>query len=138
VIIVWDLYPPWRPRGEKPCRREDREEILSSLEQAGVALANVHLVCIREELEAWLLADRGAISTTISKITGRRARIPDTKKPELVRDPKGRLDNIFRGHTHGYQGHTHAIRIIREANFKKIKRCPSFARFALKATDTQL
>lgn len=139
VIIVWDLYPPWRPRGERPCRREDREEIFSSLEQAGVALPNVHLVCIREELEAWLLADRGAISTAISKMTGCRARIPDTKKPELVRNPKGRLDNIFREHTpRPYQGHTHAIRIIREADFKKIKRCPSFARFALKATDTQL
>lgn len=139
VIIVWDLYPPWRPRGEKPCRREDRQEIFTSLEQAGVALANVHLVCIREELEAWLLADRGAISTAISRMTGRRARIPDTKKPELVRNPKVKLDNIFRENTYRqYQGHNHAIRIIREADFNKIKRCPSFARFALKATGTQL
>lgn len=140
VIIVWDLYPPWRPRGDNPCRREDREEIFRSLEQAGVALANVYLVCIREELEAWLLADRRAISSAIARMTGRRRpRIADTKKPELVRNPKKRLINIFTQHTHRpYQGHDHAIRIIRESDFNKIKRCPSFARFVLKATGTEL
>jgi hypothetical protein len=139
VIIVWDLYPPWRPRGENPCRREDREEIFTSLDQAGVSLTNIHLVCICEELEAWLLADRRAITAAISRMTGRQARITDTRRPELVRNPKAKLDNIFRQHTHRqYQGHNHAIKIIRELpDLTKIMRCQSFARFALKATGTE-
>ena len=140
IIIVWDLYPPWRHRGERPCRREDREEIFKSLGQAGVNLLKVHLVCIKEELEAWLLADTRAISEAIFIMTGRRPRVTDIRDPESIRNPKARLDNIFRQHTYRqYQGHNHAIKIIRELpDFNRIRRCQSFARFALKATDTTL
>ena len=140
VIIVWDLYPPWRPKGENPCRREDREAIFNSLEQAGVTSSDIYLVCIREELEAWLLADERAISTAIFSLTRRRPRITGVRNPERIRNPKAKLDNIFRQHTHRqYQGHNHAIKIIRELpDFNRIKHCQSFARFALKATGTEL
>lgn len=140
VVIVWDLYPPWRPRGEKPCRREDREAIFQSLNEAGVNSTNVHLVCICEELEAWVLADKRAVAEAIFKLTGRRPRITNIKNPESVRNPKAKLKNIFKQHTHReYQEHSHAIKIIRELpDFNKIKQCQSFARFALRATDTEL
>lgn len=140
IIIVWDLYPPWRPRGENPCRHEDREAVFNSLEQAGVTSSDVHLVCIREELEAWLLADNRAISAALLKLTGRKARIAGVRHAELVRNPKSTLDNIFRQHTHRqYQAHSHAIRIIRELpDFNRIRDCPSFSRFAMKATNTEL
>jgi hypothetical protein len=36
VIILWDLYPAWRTDDEKPCRKEDRESIIESLDGAGV------------------------------------------------------------------------------------------------------
>lgn len=65
VVIVWDLHPPWRDT--KPCRREDRESILQSLTNAGVNPTNVFLVCIKEELEAWLLADERALITVLSR-----------------------------------------------------------------------
>ena len=140
VIIVWDLYPPWRPKGEKPCRREDRKAICDSLKQAGVDCQKVHLVCICQELEAWLLADNRAIVAAIEKLIRRTPRITGIKKnPESVEDPKSRLDNIFRQYTHRpYQAHTHALKIVKELpDFKKIKRCQSFKQF-VKATDTEL
>jgi len=56
IFIIWDLFPAWRKKNEKPCRKEDREAILQSLKQAGVQNTPVILICIREELEAWLLA----------------------------------------------------------------------------------
>jgi hypothetical protein len=94
VIILWDLYPAWRTDGEKPCRKADRESIFESLDGAGVDRDKVHLICITEELEAWLIADGGAISTTLSKPT-HQVTVADTKKPEQVKNPKKRLFQIY-------------------------------------------
>ncbi|MGE0825386.1 MAG: hypothetical protein AB7G75_27675 [Candidatus Binatia bacterium] len=63
VVIVWDLHPPWRSNKQKPCRKEDRETISSALSRAGVDAQQVSLVCIEEELEAWLIADGRALTS---------------------------------------------------------------------------
>ncbi len=133
VIVVWDLYPPWR-RGNAPCRRDDRLLVYQSLEQAGVSSPPVEIVCIREELEAWLVADNRAISMAIQKLIGRRVRINEMKDPERVKNPKVRLRKIFAEHTHRqYQEHIDALRIIRELpDLKRIRRAQSFVRFASK------
>ena len=68
VIVVWDLYPAWREKGMKPCRHEDRQAIFQSLQSEDVDLAKVFLVCIREELEAWLLADHRAVKTMLQPL----------------------------------------------------------------------
>ncbi len=68
VLIVWDLYPAWRVpekkvkegkkrKKAKPCRREDRLAIAASLTAAGIDPRCVPLICIEEELEAWIAAD---------------------------------------------------------------------------------
>jgi Domain of unknown function (DUF4276) len=136
VIILWDLYPAWRTDGEKPCRKADRESIFESLDGAGVDRETVHLVCITEELEAWFIADGGAISTTLSKPT-HKATVADTKKPEQVKNPKKRLSQIYQQHTgRKYSDLIDAEKITKNiANFKKIRRSDSFCRFALKAAD---
>ncbi|MBA4124825.1 MAG: hypothetical protein H0X72_20470 [Acidobacteria bacterium] len=67
VVIVWDLYPAWRKAGERPCRKQDRDQILEKLSNAGITNPNVFLVCIEEELEAWLLWEPQAISIFLSK-----------------------------------------------------------------------
>jgi len=135
VIIVWDLFPPW---GGEPCRHEDREAILGSLEQAGADIQNVYLVCIHEELEAWLLADHRAVEIAISQLTGRKTKLQKVK--EFEKKPKTKLMNIFWQHTHRpYQAHKHALQIVRELpDFNRIGRCESFARFALKAAGVEL
>lgn len=143
VVIVWDLYPPWRKKGEKPCRHEDREAILESMQRAGVTSTNVHLVCIREELEAWLIADNRAIEIAISKLVDhKRPRIAKVTDPDSVSKPKARLMKLFTQHTpRQYEDHIHAIKIVRELEslgLNRIRRSKSFARFALKATDTKI
>ncbi len=137
VIIIWDLYPTWRTDGEKPCRKEDCKSIFESLDGAGVDRNKVHLVCITEELEAWLLADGGAISTTLSKPT-HQVTVPDTKKPEQVKNPKKRLSQIYQQHIgRKYSDLIDGEKISKNIDdFKKIRRSDSFCRFALKATDT--
>jgi len=136
VIIVWDLYPPWRERGERPCRREDREAIFQSLAQAGVTSSYVYLVCIREELEAWLLADERAISDVLSRPTHPVSlnRIRDT---ERVSNPKKRLNRIFKEYSgRRYNDMIHAKKIVeRLPDFNRIRCCNTFARFALQVAD---
>jgi Domain of unknown function (DUF4276) len=136
VIILWDLYPAWRTDGEKPCRKEDRESIFESLDGAGVDRNKVHLVCITEELEAWLIADGGAISTTLSKPT-HQITVADTKKPEQVKNPKKSLSQIYQKNIgRKYSDLTDAEKITKNiTDFKKIRRCNSFCRFELKATN---
>lgn len=132
VIILWDLYPAWRTDGEKPCRKADRELIFESLDGAGVDRDKVHLVCITEELEAWLIADGGAISTTLSKPT-HQITVADTKKPEQVKNPKKRLSQIYQQYTgRKYSDLIDAEKITKNiTDFKKIRRSDSFCRFIL-------
>jgi Domain of unknown function (DUF4276) len=139
VIILWDLYPAWRTDGEKPCRKEDRESIFESLAGAGVDRNKVHLVCITEELEAWLIADGIAISTTLSKPT-HKVTVADEKKPEQVKNPKKRLSQIYQQNIGSkYRDLTDAEKITKNiTDFTKIRRSPSFCRFALKAANENL
>jgi hypothetical protein len=143
VVIVWDLYPPPHNTRQDACRFEDRKSILSSLKQAGVTSNNVHLVCIREELEAWLIADHRAVERAISKLTHRKVKVvPEIRKPESVRNPKNKLMSIFEERKlRPYQDYIHALKIIRELEslgVNKLKRSQSFVRFASKAVDVTL
>ena len=138
VVIVWDLYPAWREAGQKPCRKEDREAILKSLAEASVPLDKAFLVCITEELEAWLLADRRALVTMFPRL--KPDKIKDYKDPESVQNPKKVLNNLFQEARMGrYTDYQHAARLAGHIpDLSRLKRCSSFVRFALKVTDQQL
>jgi hypothetical protein len=134
IVIVWDLYPPRRGKGDKPCRKEDRENIAKSLLEAGVTSPNVYLVCIEEELETWLLADGRAISQYLST-TAHKVKVKDRKNVERVKNPKGELRKLFKGVGKDYIDTIHAHKIIKELpDLTKIKKCATFIRFAVKAT----
>ncbi len=144
VIIVWDLYPAWREKGIKPCRHEDRQAIFQSLQTEDVDLDKVSLVCIREELEAWLIADHRAVTAMLQLIkhphpVGRITKCPN---PDSVRNPKKRLTKIFTqelGTGRRYVDYWHALLIAIEiADFIRIRRSDSFKRFALKVAGMEL
>lgn len=133
IIVVWDLFPPWRKTGKKPCRKEDRDAILNSLKLAGVEKTAVFLICIREELEAWLLADGRAIAAVLSTAAHPVRTIPDEKRPDHVANPKGRLKRLFRVHRRGeYNDLVHAIKIIKVADLTRLRHSASFRRFKAK------
>jgi len=134
VLIIWDLYPAWRESGCRPDCVEDCQAIRQSLRTANVADdGRVVLICIREELEAWLVADGRALSAALSRPT-HRVRVRDTKNPDTANNPKTRLRRIFRQHGHGdYSDRTHAIRIVRALpDHNRIRRSQSFQRFSSK------
>lgn len=141
VFIIWDLYPNWRTDNSKPCRKEDRDNIFSSLNAAEVPPGNVNLVCIEQELEAWLLADGRAISAFLSKPT-KTVSIDHEKNPDQVNNPKKKLNQHFtqnRGNSFNYIDYMHAEKLIRlTPDFTKLRRSESFKRFYLKLTGNPL
>ncbi|MCY4466027.1 MAG: hypothetical protein OXE46_10865 [Chloroflexi bacterium] len=135
VVIVWDLYPAWREG--KPCRKLDRDGIMKSLVAENVDFDKIALVCIEEELEAWLLADHRALSDVLSK-PHRQVNIKRQKYPERG-NPKTRLIKIFnehRGHTYQFRFAESIVRAMPDLN--RIKRVATFRRFALKVADVEL
>ncbi|MEW5986146.1 MAG: DUF4276 family protein [Chloroflexota bacterium] len=139
VVIVWDLYPAWRRGEDNPCRHEDKEAIRSSLLEAGIASPHVHLVCIQEELEAWLLADERALRAVLAKPT-HPVRIRRTSQPERISNPKKQLGRLYQEHTgRRYVDLQDAIRIVqRIEDWQRLRRCETFARFALKVANVTL
>ena len=135
IIIVWDLFPPWRQRGERPCRKEDREAIHASLSHSGVPIQQVSLVCIEKELEAWLLADGRALSMVLSRPT-HPVPVPDVRRPDQIPKPKTQLNKIFRQHARRpYVDRMDARKIVQALpDLNKIRRSATFVRFAVKLT----
>lgn len=141
VLIIWDLYPAWRSKKQKPCRKQDCDSIIDQLDELGVNRQKIALVCIEEELEAWLLADERALIKVLGT-PSRKPRIKPERKPDQVQNPKGRLSQLFkehRGNNYKYEDRIHAERIVRAIpDFTRLKRSLTFQRFALKLADIEL
>ena len=139
VIIVWDLYPPWKERRQRPCRFNDCKLIKDTLHKAGLTerqLERVYLVCIEKELETLLFADAQAIEMYLRSMTRRSCRIGSIRNPEHLPNPKGRLIQIFQEQTgQKYLDTRDAEKIIKLVNIDKIWHCSSFVRFADKVAD---
>lgn len=139
VFIIWDLFPAWRADGEKPCLAEDRANIFQSLAKSEVPVERVHLICIIEELEGWLLADYRAVEAYLSTAV-RKVSIKEEKKPERIKNPKKLLIKYFKKHgKYPYIDRQHALPIIQNvADFSKMRRSETFCRFYLKLTGNML
>ena len=137
VLIIWDLYPAWREARISPCRREDRAAIFTSLEKAGVERAqievHIRLICIREELEAWLIADGRALSSVLST-KAHPVRVRHVRNPEQMKNPKKALIRKFNEHIgRPYSDRLHAIQIVRELpDLNRLRRLSTFDRFCQK------
>ena len=134
ILIIWDLYPAWKEKGQKPCRKEDRLKILNSLKNAEVTSPNVYLICIDPELEEWFLYDLAALSSILSTPSHP---VDIRKSPNGGTNPKKALTKIFKENTgRPYNDLIHAEAIAKKiSKFDKIsKKCSSFARFIQKIT----
>lgn len=132
VLIVWDLRPAWPEKRQKPCRRTERQTLLTRLAEARVPdTAPVHLVCIEQELESWLLANERAISAALSTQAHAYA-VRRVKKPDSVPQPKAAMIEHFKA-ARGwrYDDKVDAIRVLKAADIDLARlRCSqSFSRF---------
>lgn len=133
VLIIWDLRPPFPEDERLDCVREC-DLVKKALQTAGVNSPNVHLITIREELEAWFLADRNAIREFL-RTEAHDVDLPSWKNPEKVKQPKAALINEFKRSPRlhcRYFDMTHALPIAQRCDINRLRRVQSFARFAQK------
>jgi len=134
VIMAWDLYPAHSR--QRPSKGIDEQKIMASLDMAGVDRDKVSLVCVVQELESWLLADRRALAKVLES---QNHPLPQNfmrrvRRPDEVSNPKARLRAIFseaRGSFYSYVDHYHALEIASAApDCKYLNNSKSFVRFA--------
>ena len=95
VVIVWDNCPPWK--GDLNADQASCEAIAwEAISQAGHQPQNIFTVCVRRELEAWLLTDGSAVSSTLGRIGGgSMPSVSGSNQPDTIDKPKDRLQNWF-------------------------------------------
>lgn len=134
VLVIWDLRPAW-PTPKKPCRANEVAEVRKSLDEAGVTADDpVHLICVEQELESWLLANERAVAAALST-AAHAYRVDRVRRPDAVTQPKAALINHFRtARGRRYDDKVDAIRILRASpiDLSRLRRSDSFARFETK------
>lgn len=132
VLIVWDLRPAWPDKKHKPCRLAERAALLKRLGEAGLAANTpVHLICIEQELESWLLANERAINALLSTDAHLYAARRE-KKPDAVMQPKAAMIEHFKAARNWrYDDKVDAIRVLKAAkvDLARLRCSVSFARF---------
>lgn len=132
VLIVWDLRPSWPDKKDRPCRKNERDAVRKSLDDAGVPLhAPVYLICVEQELESWILADHDALAAYLSTPAHPYA-VPRTRRPDNEKNPKSKVISHFknaRGWT--YDDKVHAPKILKaeRVSLSRLRVSASFSRF---------
>jgi hypothetical protein len=136
VLIIWDLYPAWRERGQKPCLSEDRKAIFEAMKTASVDKNRIALICIQEELEAWLLADGDVLTGFLQSINSHVKKVSHHKGPERIGcNPKTALNKLMQQNVgRKYEDHIHARKIVvRITDLSRLRKvCLTFQRFEQK------
>ena len=101
VIVIWDARPYWDDDLERNLTiSEQRDKASLSLKGKGLAEdSRVTLICIIEELEAWLLADGRGVTHRINQLLRTRPKlkkpIPHAKDVERIDWPKSKMEKLF-------------------------------------------
>lgn len=109
---------------------QEKAQLLRRLEDAlqpSPISEHVIVVPVRE-IEAWLLADEKAVERAL----GLEIPVGCVKSPELIRDPKRKLEEIVWRHSskrRHYLNTTDNKRIASECEVEKLKRCDSLLPF---------
>lgn len=134
AFVVWDLIPSDAEHQHegKSCRRKEREHFLEKLRPQD--RQRTVLLCIPQELEAWLLADSEALKTVLGSKSHPVRRIRNVLRPEEEANPKTTLTRLFNEHSPWpYNDVVHAVKIIKNVkDLSKLEKVPSFARFKQK------
>lgn len=129
VFVVWDLRPAWKSGdGDALDCVEECDLIRSQLDKAGVPRGKVTCLCITRELEVWLLADRDALEKFCSRDAHKCASIPSPGALERIDWPKKRVEALCEERGRRFTANLHALKIIQNADRKKLRKVKSYAR----------
>jgi hypothetical protein len=111
---------------------------LAELTQVGIDDQPVYLVCIEREFESWLLFDHPMLSDILST-PAHPVRLPRQKNPDRIANPKGRMMTVFKQHRKRYVDTVYARRFANAlTTLTRLRRCPTFCRFAEKVTGKEI
>ncbi len=100
VVVLWDARPAWEEGTVTFSIEEEYGKAKASLKAAGLDSDNrVKLICIVEELEAWLLADGRGVTARIKhylKNHPLKKSVQDFKYVEKITWPKSVMERIFK------------------------------------------
>ena len=132
VFICWDLHPSWRSKGEPPCLHVDREDIKKCLHVHGVPTAKTTMLCISEELEAWLIADGAAFVSQKQRDASPRTK--HERFHEQVGDVKKKLAARWRDQLKRcpYNDWFHAKDLAEASDLSRVASAESFCRLVRK------
>jgi len=130
VLVVWDEQPRWGEVEERTFCHNDVAKIRGSLRGAMVDDGRVRLVCIKQELEAWLAADERALSAFLSS-PAHPFKCPKCKKPDEKLNGKKHLYQVFQDAKRPkYIDLDHALFIVQQvSDLTRLRKLQSFARF---------
>ena len=145
VVILWDLIPRWKETGKIYKLADEVKKIEDALAAAKVNRKKVSLVCMVQELEAWLLADHNAWGSIIERIKHphRIGKLKHFSNPDCEIRPKEILEKLFEkelGKGKIYRDHKHALSIAKAVgrDWRWVGNSDSFKRFALLAGGVKL
>lgn len=131
VVIIWDFFPFW---GEpNPCIAQDCQRIQTVFADAQLTSQQrekIHLICVKQELETFLLMDEIAINDYLKKLNSHPCQVQCPKKPAREPNPKRFLKKIFIENGRiGYDDLVDAVKIAELIDIKKLKKHKAFERF---------
>jgi hypothetical protein len=136
VVILWDERPAWPQAGERLCWHNDRQDILTNLQQARVDNDSVFLVCIEREFESWLLFDEQMLRCVLCTKEHPRLLASPPRNPDTARNPKGAMTTLFRRHGERYVDVQFARRFAQcLTSLNRLRRCRTVRRFVQFLTD---
>ncbi|MBS1717649.1 MAG: DUF4276 family protein [Armatimonadetes bacterium] len=133
IIFVWDNSPPWTldvaelDHDVAEWEQGIRDVIIDNDE----SLDGVELVCARQEVEAWFLADGTAIRQVLKSIRNKSGiNIKTVKIPESVMKPKRHFIWKYWDDHFGRQPYGTEYRLLaNHVGLEALRSCPSFVRF---------
>ncbi len=120
VLIIYDLKPRWDKK-QKQENENFEEKLTTKLREQGIDLEKVSVVCIKQMLETWLIADENAVRNykiKKHKLTDNEPSFNGGKKQ--LNNPKPK--NLIESYLSEYNPTTTALEIIKEASLSKVER----------------
>lgn len=128
VLIIYDLKPRFDTKSNR-ANVHFQVELTAKLHSMGLDMEKITLICIKQMLETWLIADENAVRNykiKKYKLTAPQPYFNGGKKQLNNSKPKDLIETYLSD----YNPTTTAIEIIKQADLNIVgKRCSSFVEF---------
>jgi hypothetical protein len=135
IVFVWDNCPPWSGVDLNVEQFVWAASIWRQILRGQHATNEIHMVCARRELEAWLLTDDAAVKAVLEPLRGgAMPSIRGYNQPDTIPRPKVTLHNWWWSRCGRQPSGTEYGRIAAECRLAQLRRSASFQRFEERVT----